>query len=80
MQREIKSKRQYKIVWVENGETIEKVVTLPEIYESEEEGFEWQYSLQDKIDEILDLKPNETMYCQFNRGGAWIKGIIERIR
>ena len=56
-------------------------VTLLSIYEKSEDenDFEYNYALQDSIDEILDLKINETIYFQYDRNDQNSKGLLTRI-
>ena len=78
--KEIQSKRVYKCLWLEDTESVEKEVDLSDIHEFEESGFEWQYAMQDRIDEILDLGFGESMHFQFNRDDINTKGVIIRTR
>lgn len=56
-------------------------VNLLSIYEKSENenDFEYNYALQDSIDEILDMKINETIYFQYNRDNKNSKGLLTRI-
>jgi hypothetical protein len=44
-----------------------------------ENMYEWFYAIQDRIDDVLDLKVGESMYFQHDRGDAKSRGIILRI-
>ncbi len=81
MKRPIDSIRKFHCVWVECGETYNIEVTLDSIYEKakNEDDFEYNYAMQDDIDTILDLKPKEVIYFQFNRDNKNAKGIISRL-
>ncbi|PCJ57317.1 MAG: hypothetical protein COA65_09670 [Rhodospirillaceae bacterium] len=74
------SKRKYEITLVERGSTDTAYREIGEIINSDKEGFEFEYALQDIIDEVLDLGLGHSMYFQSNRDNTDSKGIIVRIR
>ena len=76
--REILSRREW-VLTFKLGST--EKVNLLSIYEKSENenDFEFKYALQDSIDEILDMKINETIYFQYNRDDQNSKGLLTRI-
>lgn len=74
----MESKRKYKVVGIESDNT-----TVDETYTLEmlltDDGYEITYSLQDQLDEILDLKLNGMMYLSLKRDCDESKGVIKRI-
>lgn len=75
---DINSKREW-VLTFKLGST-EKVNLLSIYKKSENENdFEFNYALQDSIDEILDMKINETIYFQYNRDDKNSKGLLTRI-
>ena len=76
--REILSRREW-VLTFKLGST--EKVNLLSIYEKSENenDFEFKYALQDSIDEILDMKINETIYFQYNRDDKNSKGLLTRI-
>lgn len=79
MKSTIESKRVYSVETSVNG-TIENFrIKLNEIID-EDSVFETIYSMQERIDDILDLHTNKSMFFQPNRDDVESKGIITRIR
>lgn len=75
---DINSKREW-VLTFKLGST-EKVNLLSIYKKSENENdFEFNYALQDSIDEILDMKINETIYFQYDRDDQNSKGLLTRI-
>jgi len=76
------SKRVFEILFFEGGQSIHLEVELNELFSdtSNEDNFEYVYAMQDSIDDILDLRVNDTMYFQFNRDDVNTKGVIRRIK
>lgn len=76
----VNSSRTYLCLWSEAGEIHRKEISVSRIFNnSKNSEFEYIYAVQDRCDEILDLKLNESMYFQFNRDDEDSKGIIKRI-
>lgn len=73
------SKREFKVVVVENGCFGTFNHTLEDLIKSKKD-YEYLYSLRDDIDKVLDLKEKESMYFQPNRDNELAKGIICRIK
>lgn len=72
------SKRRYKVAICDQiGLTIENV-TLNSLTDTKQD-LELFYAIQDIIDEVLDLKVEESMYFQPNRDDKNSKGIIRRV-
>lgn len=69
------SKRKYKVYNFE----FKKVIPLERLFINKENDFEYIYALQDIIDDILDLKVNESLFVQMDRGDVRDKGVIIRI-
>lgn len=84
----ITSNRLYRAVWFETELIDLKSLSLEDIFEdvdnliteAQQSNFEWQYAIQDKIDNVLDMKKDETIYFQFNRDDENTKGILKRIQ
>ena len=74
----IESKREYSVETSVNG-TIEnfKIKLTEIIYEDSDS--ETIYSMKERIDEIMDLRINKSMFFQPNRDNKESKGIITRI-
>lgn len=74
------SKRNYAVQISEGGivNTI-KPISINDLLKEHKNGFEYIYSLQENIDDILDLKINECMFFKGNRDNDLSKGIITRI-
>ena len=77
--KQILSKREW-VLTFELGDT--EVVNLATIYEKtdQENDFEYNYALQEIVDEILDMKFNETIYFQHNRDDENSKALLTRIK
>lgn len=76
------SKRKFKVVYHLNGFSIhEEVFTLTEFFSqlSENNCEEIFYSLDEIIDNVLDLKPAESLFFIPNRDCKTSKAIILRI-
>lgn len=72
------SKRVYQIVFLEGNSVVNMDVPLNRLYDDTKNDFEYIYSMQEEIDNILNLKVNEVMYCQFNRDDSSRKGVLRR--
>ncbi len=77
--RPILSKREWVIVF-ELGDT--ETVNLETIYEKSEQenDLEYNYALQDKIDTLLDMKVEETIFFHHSRGEKNSKALLTRIK
>ncbi len=75
---ETNSKREYELSIAECGQTTVSRCRIDAVLE--DDGFEYQYAMQYIIDDVLDLKLNESMYFQPNRDDKSSKGIILRIK
>ena len=77
--RPILSKREWVLVF-ELGDT--ETVNLETIYEKSEQenDFEYNYALQDKIDTLLDMKVEETIFFHHCRGDENSKALLTRIK
>jgi len=78
------SKRKYEVTIVENGIMNVKGIKIDAILTSDDndpddEGYEFEYALQEIIDEVLDLEQGDSLYFQPNRDGNDSKGIILRV-
>ena len=73
------SKREYLLIYVEQGNKVQKVLTLKDLLLLKENDFEYIYSLAEEIDNILDLEVNENFYILGSRGDRNSKGVITRI-
>lgn len=77
----LNSKRRYKIA-IQEGDAIYKdefPVTRLSISIRGDDDAEYIYALQDRMDEVLDLRRGESMYFQPIRDNNSTKGIIVRI-
>lgn len=76
------SKRKYLCIWNENGELEKHTVLLGHFISSSvrTNDYEYIYAMQERVDEILDMKADETIHFQFNRDDKNSKGIILRIQ
>ena len=77
--RPILSKREWVLVF-ELGDN--ETVNLETIYEKSEQenDFEYNYALQDKIDTLLDMKVEETIFFHHSRGDENSKALLTRIK
>ena len=73
------SKRKYIAVGNECNQIFEIEFNLYDLLKVDEYSSEVFYSMQEKTDEILDLKNGESLYFQANRDNENDKGIILRI-
>ena len=80
--RDIYSKRKWKIVMINDGVVHQEIICLMKIYEKaeQEDDFEYNYAIQERIDDLLDMKEGEVIHFQFNRDDDNDKGIIARIK
>lgn len=75
----IQSKRHYKVAICDQiGLSVEKI-TLNRLMDDSQD-LELFYALRDLIDEVLDLKVDESIYFQPNRDDKNTKGIIRRVQ
>ena len=74
------SKRKFIAVGNEGNQIFEIEFNLYDLLKVNEYSSEVFYSVQDKTDEILDLKNGESLYFQANRDNENDKGIILRIK
>lgn len=76
----ITSKRRYVVQITEGGHHYDETIELKTLLTtSKKNEYEYIYSMQDLIDEVLDLKDGESMYFKPNRDNDLAKGIITRI-
>lgn len=75
---QISSKRKYRVLISESGESSIERVTINRLLNPRENDYEYIYALYDVIDEILDLKNGESLYFQPIRDNKDSKGIITR--
>jgi len=75
----INSTRTYTVQISEFGvcSTISSIL-VADLIREHKNGFEYIYSLQEKIDSVLDLKVDESMYFNANRDNEVGKGIVTR--
>ena len=78
----LESTRKYTIT--EAGENLIQHIsynqTLEQILSNQEDQSETNYSLQERIDEVLDLKVGQSIYFTPSRDQVNSKGVITRIR
>lgn len=74
------SKRTFAVSFTEYGNFTNEKITIQEIAETSKGDFEWIYAMQDSIDDILDLKVNQTILFDFNRDNKLATGFIRRIK
>ncbi len=72
------SKRNFFVVGFESGIKIEKEYTLSQILDNTDYT-EVRYSLLDILDNILDLKVNESLFIDTIRGDNNSKGVLLRV-
>lgn len=73
------SKRTYTVIIVEGANLIaEKGHDVHMFSDPGKTAWEWQYSANEILDTILDLKPGESVYFQPTRDQKDTKGIIIR--
>ncbi len=77
--RQISSNRKWILVFKQG---IKEEITLETIYEKSEQSsdFEYNYALQGKIDTVLDMKVNETIFFQHHRDDENCKALLTRIK
>lgn len=78
------SKRRFAIAFIEGTATVSNPsVTIGQIVGTETapdlDGFEYQYSMKDNLDAILDLRVGERLKMNFNRDNEDSAGFIKRI-
>ncbi len=75
------SNRKYKAVMLEQGETSTAEISLGDLLEEDDQGNNWEYiyTLQEHVDEVLDLKVGDSAYFQPNRDNKKSKGFIYRV-
>lgn len=73
----LNSKREYRVLLVENGNDTSIYQSLKNILA--DDGAEVNYAMQEIIDSILDLKVGESLYFQPNRDDRNSKAIIFRL-
>ena len=71
------SKRQFQLVWLEGDSVTNITISLNDMTYNTDD-YEYIYSLQDNIDNILDMKVDEVIHHQFNRDDSTRKGVIRR--
>lgn len=73
----INSNRKFKVACVSSDDISVDTITLHDLIEAKD-GYEWQYSLLDILDRVLDLKQYENMTFNYNRDNSNSLGIILR--
>ena len=79
MKTQIESKRLYNVETSVNGIIENFRIGFTEIINHESTA-ETYYSMQERLDDIMDLKTNKSMFFQPNRDDLESKGVITRIR
>lgn len=74
------SKRAYTVAGFENGHFVRFELSIKDLVEDKEDSFESLYAIQEEVDEILDLKVDETLSVSLNRDNKNCKGILLRIK
>ena len=72
------SKRRYLVAYIEGTGAYSNEIRLANIY-ADADGYEWQYAMQERIDEILDLKVGDSIPFRFNRDVSDSMGYVKRI-
>tara|TARA_R100000781_G_scaffold84645_1_gene52093 strand:- start:386 stop:676 length:291 start_codon:yes stop_codon:yes gene_type:complete len=75
----INTRRKWLLIF-EDG--VMETITLTSIYSKsdQESNWEYNYALNAIIDEVLDMKVNETIYFQHNRDDENSKSLLTRIK
>jgi hypothetical protein len=68
------SKRKYQVV----AFGFKQHIPIERLFEVRENDYEFIYALQEVLDEILDLKVDESLFVQLDRGNQNDKGVIIR--
>ena len=71
------SNRAFQLLWLEGDATTHIEESLNDILANEKE-YEYMYSLQDRIDDLLDMDVDEVIFHQFIRDDSTRKGVIRR--
>ena len=79
--RAVLSNRKWKLIMLDGSNVIEVNVDLETIYQKteQENDYEYNYAIQERIDDLLDMKPDEKIFFQFNRDDKNDTGLIYRI-
>lgn len=75
----VSSKRKYKVLISENGMVGIEHLTIHRLLFPTENDYEYIYACNDRLDEILDMGLNQSIYIQPNRDDYSSKGIITRV-
>jgi len=80
--KQIFSNRKWRFIYPLNIETIiDEVMTIDEIHSKiEDEETEMDYAIQDRMDELLDMREGDSIFFQFHRDEDSQKGIVIRIK
>lgn len=73
------SARSFKSITQDGNHTSQMAFSLEDIVKNHGD-YEIYYALDDVLDQVLDLKVEETMYFQPNRDNKMSKGILLRIQ
>lgn len=77
--KDLPSKRKFVVAFIEGDAAVTQFPTLAEILtEKNGNDWEWKYAIQDKFDELLDLKVGDRLLMNFNRDNADSAGYIKR--
>ena len=80
--KEIFSSRKWRFIYPLNLETIiDEEITINEIHSKiEDEETEMDYAIQDRMDELLDMRKGDSIFFQFHRDDDSQKGIVIRTK
>lgn len=73
------SKRQFEVVGFEGGQKVKVKFSVSRLFDKKEEQ-ELFYTLQEVIDNVLDLKVGEALFIDLNRDNREDKGVILRTK
>ena len=73
------SKRVYQVVGFEGTEPFKEIFVLSKLMSNSDEDTELLYTLQEYIDEILDLRVGETFISRVSRDSDMISAILIRV-
>ena len=78
-----KDTREFKAIWWEEDSLVEEDFTLNDeifIDDPYDSSYEWMYAVVDRLDEVIKLEVNQTMFFIGNRDESNYKGIIVRTK
>lgn len=77
---ELPSARRYVVAFIEGNAACTYFPTLADILDdSEGNDYEWKYAVQERFDDLLDLKIGDRLLMNFNRDNTDSTGYIKRI-